>query len=283
MGEINKSRFISSPLRTEPSLLNTINSLGEDSESFVSKSYLRSYVLENLPAKEAATLLERRLNFQTLVNKIRDFFESVDILSKTESQIWLPTWEIHRPKIEKCTATLKKSSTSQEDYSLNVKVFGVGGGITKSRSIGYEDTIEADGECLQINLPVKILIEKCMTKKGEKFTRMSTEDIGAIPSAIELKEKVDRCGLSPDQIKASGWETYEFSVPAKTIQTHSLSIQSSQSSELSLTLTMTGVEIGPKAVIKLEKKLECSYQLVGKHRYIAYFPKNAIAYYWSVS
>lgn len=280
--KIDKSCLIASPLKTEPSTIDLANALGKDSKNFITRTSLRSYSLENLPPQEAIGILGGKMDFESTLNRIRDFFSSVTVLSETENEIWVPTWEIHRPKIEGCTATLQKASSTQTDYSLSIKIFGVGGGVTKSRSIGYKDSIEASGKCLQIRLPVKTVTQECITKNGIKFFRINVEDIGIVPSAFELTSDSDRCGLNLSKLKSSEWKTREIQVPAKTKQTTSLNIQSSQAAELTLTLTMPSVEIGPKAVIKVQKELEYSYVLVGAHKYIAYFPKNAIAYYWSI-
>lgn len=280
---IKHSSLIASPLKTEPSVMDIVDALGKESENFVTKDSLRSYGLDNLPPEEAQSFLEKKIDFESWYNRIRDFFRSVTVVSETKEQIWMPTWEIHRPQIEGCTATLQKSSSTQVDYSLSIKVLGVGGGVSKSRCIGYTDTVEASGKCLQVQLPVKIVTQQCRTKRGESFTRVNVEDIGTVPSEVELTGKSDRCGLNPSKLESSGWETHQIKVPAKTKQTLSLSIQSSQAAELNLALTIPGVEIGPKAVLKLQKELDYTYELVGAHKYFAYFPKNAISYYWSLA
>lgn len=280
--QIKKSSFIASPLKTEHSPIELIDILGTRSKDFVETSLLRSYALENLPPKEATIIFKEKADFQSISNRLKDFKDSVKILSESEDQTWLPTWEIHRPKIDGCTATLQKSSTSDTDYSLNIKVFGIGGGVSKSRNVGYKDTIEAFGECLQVRLPITSTVQECITKKGEKFTRVSVKNIGTIPSAIELKGSSDFCGLDPSKIKKSLWETRYIDVPQKTTQKIDLSVQSSQGAQLDLELKIAGVTIGPKAVLKLQKQIDYSYKLVGPYRYIAYFPKNAITYCWTV-
>lgn len=280
--KIRSSCFIASPLKVEPSLIDVIAALGKDSKQFISSNYLRSYGLQNLPSKEATSLLKEDLDFQSILDRIADFFDSVTVLNETRKQIWLPAWEIHRPQIEGCVAKLEKSSTTTTDYSLSIKVLGLGGGVSRSRSVGYGDAFEANGKCLQIRYPIKVLVQQCKNRKGIRFVRTNVEDIGDIPTAIELTGKSDHCGLDASKIEETGWVACSFSVPAKTKQIRSLTINSSQAAELSLTFKVFDVELGPKAVVKLEKELECSYELVGAHKYIAYFPKNAIAYYWSI-
>jgi hypothetical protein len=48
----------------------------------------------------------------------------------------------------------------------------------------------------------------------------------------------------------------------------------------SLEAKLVGAQIGPKAVVKYLKKMNYSFTLVGLQDYIAYFPKNSLAYYW---
>jgi hypothetical protein len=277
---ISPLKLIASPLRTEPSPIELIEALGTDSEKFVTETLLRSYVFENLPPNEANSIWKEEGDYQSRLNRVKDFLKSVKVIGISQEKTWLPTWEIHRPKIDGCTATLKSSSSSQTDFSLNIKIFGVGGGATKSKDVGYTDTIEAAGECLQVRLPITTTILECISK-GEKFIRASVKEIGTFPSAIELKGSSDHCGLNPSQL--SLWETHDIVVPPKTTQEHSLSVKSAQGAGLDLGLTIAGVTIGLKVVLKLQKQIDYSYKLVGSNRYLAYFPKNAITYYWSVN
>lgn len=281
---LKKSSFIASPPVTVPSPIDLLDILGDDSKKFVTVASLNKYGLENLPPKEAASLLSgEKADFPTISRKIKGFWDSVKVLSESEEQtVPLPVWEIHRPKVDGCTATLQRSSSAETDYSLTLKVFGIGGGVTKSISIGYKDTIEADGPCLQVTLPVKIKVQECASKNGSKFTRINVDDIGTDPSSSTLTGSSDKCGLNPSQIKETGWQTHDITIPAHTSQKKDLSVQSSQAAELDLQLSIPNVSIGPKVVLKLQKELDYSYKLVGPHRYIAYFPKNTIAWYWSV-
>jgi hypothetical protein len=94
----------------------------------------------------------------------------------------------------------------------------VRGSASKGRDIGYKDEIEAEGECLQVGLPVTISIQECGSK-GERFTRVNVVDIGTNPTPIELKGSSDRCGLNKNEVKQSGWQMVDYSLPLKTTQT----------------------------------------------------------------
>jgi hypothetical protein len=165
---------------------------------------------------------------------------------------------------------------------MSIKIFGIGGGVSKSIKIVSTDTIEASGQCLQIRLPVTITNQECTPKKGKKFTRTNIKDIGTDIKTIELTDpKDDKCGLTTSQIEKYGWKNCSIDVPPNTTQTRDLDIQSSQSATLDIEPTIAGITIGPTAVLTLTKEIDYSYKLVGPHNYIAYFPKNSIAYYWS--
>jgi hypothetical protein len=281
--QLKASSLIASDLKDEPSPIDQIEALGEEAANFVNMNSLRSYAIENLPPAEAINLLSKRISIESITQSVRDLLESVDFSSEPQDQIiWIPTWEIHKPKVEGCTATLKKSSSHSKDYSLNIKVFGVGGGLSKSRSVGLTQTIQAEGECLQVILPITITTQTGTTKKGQKITRVSVKDIGVVPSTKELTGNLDRCGVFPDALEKSGWENHKIEVAPKATQGIQLSIVSSQGAELSFGTTILGMDIGIKAVLKLQKELAYSYKLVGHHSYFCYFPKNSIAWYWTL-
>ena len=244
---------------------------------------LRSYALTNLPPKEATELFSKKeFDFESISNQLTDFFNSVTVLSESKEQkTWLPTWEIHKPKIKGCKATLEKSSSSETDYSLTVKVFGVGGGVNKSRKIGLKQSIEATGDCLQARLPITFTTQECLTKKGEKFIRANIKDIETFLSTAPLVGDQDLCGRASNIIAKAGWEKHMIDVAPDTTQKIGLTVDISQGAELSLEPTIAGINIGMRATLKLEKALAYTYELVGKGRYLAYFPKNSISWYWT--
>lgn len=280
-----------SPLVSEPSPLDTIELLGPKSKKFVPPTMLYSYGVANLPEKAAAKLVQAYAKkgqtqvevFDSLSSSIVDFFRRVKVVGPpTMEQISVPIAEIHRPRVKDCVASLEQTSTKSREYSISVKVFGIGGGYSKSREFGIRTTIEASGECLQIVVPVTVKCEPC--KLGaESFIRASIEDIGDVPHAIELLGSADGCGLVKAQVLKLGWKTVDIPVPKKTTQQVEISVQAGQGAEISLELKIGDFEIGPKASVKLLKKTNYSYKLVGPHEYFAYFPKNKLAYNWAYS
>jgi hypothetical protein len=284
MPKRDEPRLIASSLKNEPSPVELIDALGEDSEDFITLTALRSYALYNLPSKEAIKLFSSKEDLKSIIKRLRDYYESIRIIDEFDKDVSVPTWEIHKPKINGCIATFQKTSSHETDYSLSIKVFGTGGGASKSRRVGFKDTIVAKGECLQLRLPVTIGLQRCKTKTGAEFNRINVKDIGTIPSTVELKGGVDHCGVSLDHIAKSPWITHKFEVAPETIHKIELSIESSQGAELDLEPKMAGFfNLGMKVQLKLEKEITYSYELVGPHCYLAYFPKNSIAWYWTVA
>jgi hypothetical protein len=162
-----------------------------------------------------------------------------------------------------------------------VKVFGIGGGVSKGIKYGFADMIEASDECLRLAVPVKIKWEECRAKVGTKFLRSNVENIGKDYQPRELKAPEDNCRLD---LAKSGCQLKSFKVPTKgTTRKISLSVEAGQAAEASLQTKIAGAEIGPKFAVKYVKETECSYTLTGPHEYLAYLPKNSIAYYWNWS
>jgi len=283
-GSITASRLMG-----EPSPLDTIELLGPKSMKFVPSTMLYSYGVTNLPEKAASKLVRTYTRkgqsqvevFNSLSSSIVDFFRGVKVVgSPTMEPSWVPIAEIHRPKVKDCVASLEQTSTKSREYSISVKVLGIGGGYSKSREFGIRTAIEASGECLQIVVPVTVKCEPC--KLGaERFIRASIQDIGDVPHAIELLGPADGCGLVKAQVLKLGWKWEEVPVPGKTVQQVGISVQAGQGAEISLELKVGNVQIGPKASVKLLKKTDYSYKLVGPHKYFAYFPKNKLAYNWT--
>ena len=292
---------ISSKLMKQPSPLNLFDAFGEGSEKYTTLPMAMSYVVSSgLPQpvindifKSMATNRSYRSKFGDLVHQVRDLFRGVRILGvKSKETVMLPVAELHRPQITGCKSEFVQSYTTSEDYFIDIKVFGVGAGASIGREIGFSDTFEANGPCLQFIVPVTSEWEQCeFTRgrhKGIKFMRSNVKSVGRDWEPIDLTTPeaaslglVDKCGLNRKDIKLAKWETHPFNLPQKTTQTRALSINNSQTMEVSLQTKVLGAEIGPRAVVKYLKTLKASYYLVGPQNYLAYFPKNSLAYYWN--
>lgn len=278
-----------SPLVSEPSPLDIIEALGpERARALVPLTMLYQYGVANLPEKAATKLVQTYAKkeqsqaeiYSNILERINDFLDDVKVGPSTEAEIWVPIAEIHRPKVDGCVATFEKTSTSSHEHSISIKIFGIGGGYSKSRKFGTTDTIEASGNCLQIVVPVNVKWKPCQ-RGAEKFTRVDIEDIRNEPVGKELTAAADGCGVPIDTVKklASSWRTYP--VPPKATHTCTLAVDAGQGAEISLESKVGPLDIGPKITVKYTMETKYSYKLAGPHEYLAYLPKNKLAYNWT--
>jgi hypothetical protein len=222
--------------------------------------------------------------FKRQVARIKDFFQNVEVLRTVDTEtIPVPIAEIHRPKILGCTATYQQNYSTKADYSVAIKILGIGGGVNKSRKYGFEDTTNAEDDCLQLVVPVTIRWEECRNGDYVVFYRASAESFGEDYTEKPLSGSSDQCGIALDKLEKMGWQTHPFQIPKGTTRQRTLSFEKGHGAELSLQTTIKGVELGPKVEVSYLKETKFSYKLVGKHDYTAYHPKNALGYYWNYS
>lgn len=128
-------------------------------------------------------------------------------------------------------------------------------------------------------MPVTLLWLECRTRNGTRFKRANVEKIGKNPQASVLT--LDNCKIDEDVVIKSGWQTEKYNLPRGTEENQTLTTESGQGAQFSLETKIAGAEVAPKADVKVLKKTETSYTLVGPHRYLAYLPKNRTAYSWN--
>ena len=281
---------IVSSLADVPTIFDVVETMGEESKRFVTLESMYSTAVTNLPADVVAeistTYTTTTMNYQSRYDRIahtlKDFFRGITVVrSLGEEKSWIPFAEIHRPKVEGCTATYKQSYTGSSDFSVSVKVFGLGGGVGKTRQYGFADSTELSGECLELTLPVTINWEECRSIGGTIFQRSSVKDIGKDYKEIELTARLDNCRCDPQVVEKNNWQVVRFDIPKATTRKRSLFLEAGQGAEFSLATKINVAEIGPKVVVKYLKRAEYSYTLIGPHNYVAYLPKNKVAYYWN--
>jgi hypothetical protein len=298
MKMVRKKPPIASKLVTEPSQTELFDAFGEDSEKYGTLPMLMSHVtssgLPNPVMNDVYSIIMRnstnsRSVFHNIVHTWRDLFKGFKVFRTIGKEVVsLPIGELHRPKIKGCTANYVQSYERKGEFSMSVKVLGVGFGGNMSRKLGFSDKIEITENCVQLTVPVTLEWEECKftrgKHKGTNFYRSNVKKIGKDWDAVELTNyTTDKCGVSQQMLKLARWYQERFSVPRGGKWTRTLNIENSQGAELSLETKLVGTQIGPKAVVKYLKTMNYSYDLIGPQNYIAYFPKNSLAYYWSWS
>jgi len=281
-----------SALNDEPSPLDTIQILGAESKRYLTLPFLYSYAVSSLPQELTLELsrtytsaaLKPESRFDSISRTIIDFLRGSTFVRSIGSQESFVTFaELHRPKIDGCKASCTQTYTTSVDFSFSVKVFGIGGGLSKGRTYSFADSTEITKECIELTLPVMINWQEYKSRSGATFYRADIETISDDYVERVLKGPLDRCGLDEDKVKKSGWLTHDFDEPNGVTRKRELYIESGQSAEASILPKIAGVEIGPKVSVKYLKRVDYSYVLVGPHKYVAYVPKNSLSYYWNWS
>lgn len=288
-----KKHPIASKLVDVPSPVDVVLTMGKESKRFLSLPALESFAAYSFPPQvvnKIAISASKETTyvgvFDSWVKSISDIFRDIKIIRQVgKEKKPLTIAELHRPQVKECTATFEQSYTTSTDYSIGIKILGIGGGIGKSRELGIEESVEASGECLRLTVDVSTRWEECMSTsgpyKGKSFLRSNVEDIETDLKPVELEAAGDNCGLDLNKITKSGFKTSTIPVPKLTTIRKSFEISQGRSAEISLETDIGPVKIGPKATVKSLKKWKYSYTLKGPHTYTRYWPEDRMAYFWA--
>lgn len=116
-----------------PSPLNAVEICGEDSKKFLSLHHLYSFAAASLPAELTSELSKAYMSptlsygskYASISGMITTFMrgnEVVQTIGKEETLV--PLVELHRPRIEGCTASYSLTYTTSKDFSFSIKVWG---------------------------------------------------------------------------------------------------------------------------------------------------------------
>ncbi|MDQ3839197.1 MAG: hypothetical protein M3297_08015 [Thermoproteota archaeon] len=115
--------------------------------------------------------------------------------------VLLPIGELHRPKVKGCKSKYVQSYQREGEFSISVKVLGVGFGQNVSRKLGFSDEIEITENCLQLTVPVTLEWEECEFTRGNHkettFYRSNVKNIGKNWKPVQLTNATtDKCGVN---------------------------------------------------------------------------------------
>jgi hypothetical protein len=149
---------------------------------------------------------------------LRDLFNDIRVtqdLGRGESLVSIA--EIHIPKVEGCTVKFEQTYSESTDYSISVKVLGLGGGANKSKKIAYGRLVETNEEiknpeCTKILIPATIKYEEYIQSsgpyKGKTLIRSETEKIDERDwRFVRLTGPLDKCGVDEAKLKDSSWKS----------------------------------------------------------------------------
>jgi hypothetical protein len=77
----------------------------------------------------------------------------------TESDIWLPILRLHCPDHEGCEAEYAIAQANGAAVSLELSVFGLGGGAGQSVTATVSETYSTTGRCMEIAVPAKLVLQ----------------------------------------------------------------------------------------------------------------------------
>ncbi len=295
MKVVRKKPPVASKLQRVSSQLDLFDAFGEGSEDYSTIPMLMSYfTASGLPMrvmKDAYMTMSQTptytMAFGNLVHWWKDLARGVKTIRTVGKEVIpLTIAEIHRPKIQGCISKYAQSSQRGGNLSISIKIFGVGFGQDVTRTLGFSDEFEITQDCVRLTVPVNVEWEELEFTRGKhKGTRFFQSNVKSIGNEWEPVSIVDSastgCSVSEDKVRLAKWRKENFRVPGGATWKRTLSVEDSQASEISLETKIAGVQIGPKAIVKYLNKIETSYNLVGPHKYTAYFPKNSLSYLWN--
>jgi len=169
---------------------------------------------------------------------------------------------------------------------LGVKIFGIGGGTTMTQMFGFDDNIETTVNCLRLDVFVTLDGKRYLKKDSGNKQYFWRYDVSKIENDWKISAIIDsndKCNLSPNHLESLKWQYKTFQVPVGVTWTKSLESARSQSVEISTSLQLFDMEIGPRVVVDTLRNIKYSYTLAGPKTYFAYYPINSNTYCWTAT
>jgi hypothetical protein len=167
-----------------------------------------------------------------------------------EADIWLPILRLHCPHHKGCEAEYAIAQSAGGEASLEVSVFGIGGGGGQSVKCTVSETYASSGECIEIAVPGKLVLQLGGTwVNGTQVAyglRATIKDVD--PKALtERPLPADHgCDVPYDQVVAESlWRLDRRNAAGEKNQSWAVKLETETEGKLSL-----GLELG-KAPVKL--------------------------------
>src|SRR2546422_512723 len=165
----------------------------------------------------------------------------------SEPEPWfIPLTEMHRPKVGGCRTDLTVSRRREEDCGFKVKVFALGGGLSKKRSVLQEQAFWTEAGCLSVQVPITVQWEDCR-KNRQTIQRVHVMDIAEEPVALPIGEEDDKCrSFAPETGNEIPY------APAKTGQTKKLELKRRWGASWGLGAELGLFKFGLRAEVSVE-------------------------------
>ena len=190
--------------------------------------------------------------------------------------------EIHCPKIDGCIAYHKHKTENFDDYFIELKIAGFGGGSGKSVKVGTGWEIPTRGECRQILKPVKVLIEEC-ENSWARFNRFSILEIKGGFYTRLIPADLDQCLIPIQELEwNANWNVSVFDspYPVPPVKTECLIIVGNQWSH-SLLANFGVFSANLKVSTNVLRTMKYEYELTGPRKYYGYHLPRSLGYYWT--
>ena len=268
---------IASPLEglDDAAILDFLMSLSLPTFDAIFPQYQRS--LANASEKNAFLSTLDKPPLRIMWSRIRDFFDGVTPLKTfSEPEPWfIPLTEMHRPKVGGCRTDLTVSRRREEDCGFKVKVFALGGGLSKKRSVLQEQAFWTEAGCLSVQVPITVQWEDCR-KNRQTIQRVHVMDIAEEPVALPIGEEDDKCrSFAPETGNEIPY------APAKTGQTKKLELKRRWGASWGLGAELGLFKFGLRAEVSVEHVIQFVYALEGPCTYYYLRPNKGLVYIWN--
>ncbi len=244
--------------------------------------------------KTLAPFLESQGVINALKKKAKQLMDALayyDIrtIDTTHSEIAVSTHELHCPHIAGAKATSEVLLTEKQSEDCSLEIFGVGGGDDFKISLGYGESLEAEGECVATIHSIPAVFELCEMNTPDGMVRR----FARLQSIDDQTKRIEGVTLSGDSddcevvrfAKVPGSKEEKINVvkfdKAKLQKTLVLDVGWTWKTSAKVKLEKFGLEVGTNFILEKTAKTELRYHLA-KGKYLAYKPQNRLKWLWKV-
>lgn len=223
--------------------------------------------------------------------KLMDLLAYYDIrvVGTTRGEIAISTHELHCPHIAGAKATSEVVLTDKQTEDSSLEIFGVGGGDDFKISLGYGESLEAEGVCVATIHSIPAVYELCEMNTPDGTVRR----FARLQSIDEQTKRIEGVTLSGDSddcevvrfAKVPGSKEEKINVlefdKAKMQKILVLDIGWTWNTSTKVKLEKFGLEVGTNFLVEKTAKTELRYHLA-KGKYLAYKPQNRLKWLWKV-
>jgi hypothetical protein len=219
--------------------------------------------------------------------KLWEKINQYEIIDKCEREIFLPIFNIHRPKVPECNSVLSLLSEVSSEHLLNIDILGIGGGASKSYYFSRNSEITVNDVCATYSIPIILSINVYKKKDNEqKIIRTDIIEVKDGHKIEKIRDEDDLCGKIESSIPIISKQPIRFShlnVSGTCKETYNFKETEKYENKIApkIELPIIGdITIEIKNTITVTKEIKYIYNLAGKHNYSAYSFSNTLGHCW---